>query len=327
MNYIQRYIDNPNEDLVIKSANWLKPNRKVMMGIDEAGRGPVLGPMVYAAAFYPVEFAEKYSENQFADSKTLSEERREDIFEDITKDPNIAWIARIISPHSISCGFYRREKYNLNEISHDAATELVRSVVSTNVKVDELYVDTVGKAEKYRDILKKRLPTVGKITVESKADAKFPVVSASSIVAKVLRDLCVSNWRFPENSEILGIKDVPFGSGYPGDSISTGFLRKCFNRIFGFPTFVRTNWSTASLILDAKGYPWDLDESLTVPVVSSKATASKNTNDSSKRKITNFFMPVAKKIKSNTHGSQKSEFLKKTFSVKPVTQFDQLFSK
>lgn len=337
MELVKKFNENPNQDLVLRSSNWLPAKEHVMMGIDEAGRGPVLGPMVYAAAFYPLKLAESMKEKNFADSKTLSEVQREQIFESIESDGNIAWVARIISPNTISTAFYRREKYNLNELSHDAATQLAREVISSQVFVDKLYVDTVGKPEKYSAKLRSRLPSVKEIKVESKADSSFAVVSAASIVAKVLRDACLKNWKFPEGVDLLSVRGVPFGCGYPNDSITTSFLRKCFNPVFGFPTFIRFNWSTASNILDSKGYSVKFDESSHLPTqCNSKSPGSSvNSNEpGSKRKvatITNYFAPVAKKIKVDStlggKGSDSGEaILQKKFHLNRVCTFDQLFT-
>lgn len=61
----------------------------IVLGIDEAGRGPVLGPMVYACCFWKKENEEIIKKNlKFADSKTLTEAKREQIFELMKKYPN-----------------------------------------------------------------------------------------------------------------------------------------------------------------------------------------------------------------------------------------------
>lgn len=73
----------------------------------------------------------------------------------------------------------------MNSLSHDTAIQLVEEVLAKGVDVDELYVDTVGKKETYQDKLKLRFPMIKKIVVDTKADAKYHVVSAASICAKV----------------------------------------------------------------------------------------------------------------------------------------------
>ena len=77
-------------------------------------------------------------------------------------------------------------------------------------------MDTVGPKFKYKTWLENQFGGPDcpyKITVEEKADSKYSVVSAASIQAKVTRDHVVEGWKFAEPN----IKDVVFGSGYPGD--------------------------------------------------------------------------------------------------------------
>ena len=77
-----------------------------------------------------------------------------------------------------------RNKYNLNEISHDTAVELIDGALTAGVRVQEVYVDTVGDAGKYEAKLKRIFPQLS-VTVRPKADSLYPVVSAASICAKV----------------------------------------------------------------------------------------------------------------------------------------------
>ena len=107
-------------------------------------------------------------------------------------------------------------------------------------------MDTVGDARSYESKLTGLFPSI-KITVESKADSTYPIVSAASICAKVFahtntylrseavqvtRDRIVRHWQVQET----GIKiSRQFGSGYPGDPTTKKWLRDHFDPIFGFP--------------------------------------------------------------------------------------------
>lgn len=78
-------------------------------------------------------------------------------------------------------------------------------------------MDTVGPPDKYENILSRAFPGLS-ITVTKKADSLFPIVSAASICAKVLRDHALYNWQFKENNLT---PSRTFGSGYPGGTFST----------------------------------------------------------------------------------------------------------
>ena len=122
-----------------------------------------------------------------------------------------------------------KPKINLNTISHNSAIDLIQRVLDAKVNLTEIYLDTVGSPEKYREKLMKLFPNIPKIVVASKADATFPIVSAASICAKVTRD---------SFEERMTVEDTSFsrkyGSGYPGGELSFGsaWLFVCFMILF-----------------------------------------------------------------------------------------------
>ncbi|VDL19990.1 unnamed protein product [Hymenolepis diminuta] len=163
-----------------------------MLGIDEAGRGPVLGPMLYACAVAPVSKIASLKEMGLADSKQLTEGKREDLLKEMLKECNwVAYTIHAISPMEITEKMLSSQKISLNTISQDAAIGLIRSALDQDVNLAEVYVDTVGKAEVYQTYLKSIFPDLN-IVVESKADATYPIVSAASIFAKVRTDIFIS---------------------------------------------------------------------------------------------------------------------------------------
>ena len=96
------------------------------MGIDEAGRGPTLGPMVYGSAFCAVEDEKKLRAMGFNDSKQLTEAKRDELWAALQTSKFIGWNIRVLDAPEISAGMLRRhQKYNLNAMSHDAAIGLV----------------------------------------------------------------------------------------------------------------------------------------------------------------------------------------------------------
>lgn len=227
------------------------------MGIDEAGRGPVLGPMVYGCLYCPLSYQDNLATLKFADSKTLKEEKREELFENIKADASIGWEVDVIDPRELSAKMLKREKINLNEISHNSAIGLVRRVLGTGVLLSEVYVDTVGDAEKYRIKLSEIFPGI-KFVVAKKADSLYPVVSGASIVAKVTRDSALREWVLDETTDNIHRN---FGSGYPGDPETKAWLDHHKHSVFGFPTLVRFSWGTCTPYLK-KGIEvvWESEE-------------------------------------------------------------------
>lgn len=231
-----------------------------VLGVDEAGRGPVLGPMVYGIAFCPIESNKELVDLGCADSKELTEEKRDIIFANMnTKESSnscIGWSVEVISPSVISANMLRRTKYSLNEISMDSAIGLIKRAADEGVNIAEVYVDTVGPPEKYQAKLSNIFPYY-KITVAKKADSTYPIVSAASICAKVTRDHALKLWRFPEG---LKLSHETYGSGYPGDPDTKRFLSENADLVFGYPNLVRFSWSTAETALNGHAYDVEFDD-------------------------------------------------------------------
>ncbi|CAH3036999.1 unnamed protein product [Porites lobata] len=298
---LESYVDN-SRNLTIKSTiPEVTLSEPCCVGIDEAGRGPVLGPMVYGICYYPLSRAEEVKNLGLADSKTLSEEQREELFKTVDENKEfIGWAINILSPNYLSKSMLKRTKYSLNEVSHDTAIGLINLLLTNNINVHEVYVDTVGVAEKYQDKLQKIFPGL-QITVTPKADAKFPVVSAASICAKVARDKILKEWKFLENIQF----NKEHGSGYPSDPTTKKWLAESIDKVFGFPQLVRFSWSTCSNILDSKAVAIHWDDDDDDEDEAAKGTAS----------ITSFFTP-----KYDSNDRQKHQFFKER-QLEPVEMF------
>ncbi|XP_037969716.2 ribonuclease H2 subunit A [Plutella xylostella] len=265
-----------------------------MLGVDEAGRGPVLGPMVYGVAYCPLSQTEVLKTLGCADSKALTEEKRDEIFTKMLSEEsaisNVGWAAEVISPNYISNSMYKRAKHSLNEVSMNSAIDLIKKVAASGANIKEVYVDTVGPPEKYQAKLSEIFPDY-KITVAKKADSIYPIVSAASIVAKVTRDHALKVWKFQEGIEM---DQSEFGSGYPGDPQTKKFIREQIDHVFGYPLLVRFSWSTAELMLQEKAAACtfeeiddDLPKKRGTKAISSFFTA--NGTDEKKRKRHKFF--------------------------------------
>jgi ribonuclease H2 subunit A len=219
------------------------PLQECILGVDEAGRGPVLGPMVYAAAYCPVTYASTLSKLSFADSKVLTPQVRSDLLRQLCDEAEevheyVGWSTRIMTARDISADMLSPGGYNLNAQAHDATIALIREIERCGVVITEIYVDTVGPEASYQAKLQGMFPSA-RVTVTKKADSKFPIVSAASVCAKVTRDTC------------LGREEV-WGSGYPSDPRTARWLKGGgMDSVFGWESNeVRYSWGTVKELLE-----------------------------------------------------------------------------
>lgn len=216
---------------LVKSYTYHSPKPTVpgryVLGVDEAGRGPVLGPLVYGVAYCPLSYLDELKGMGFAgkqlmtrkytrtdaslDSKTLTHATRAALLKSLTSDPNnLAWSVRVLAPQDISADMLRHPPTNLNQQSQNATVTLIREVIASGIDLAEIYVDALGPSVPYQKYLSQLFPTA-QITVCPKADSIYPIVGAASIAAKVTRDAWIENWQFAEPGEW----DTAMGSGYP----------------------------------------------------------------------------------------------------------------
>ena len=161
----------------------------VVLGIDEAGRGSVVGPMIYGMCYWNANANLENCEGtcrfnipkDFNDSKQLNEAQRNILFDKILDSNDIGFGIRIFPASEISRNMLRPLPYNLNQMSHNAAISIIRSLQQANqVQIQTCYIDTVGNASSYQRRLEQEFPDV-EFVVESKADDTYPPCSAASI--------------------------------------------------------------------------------------------------------------------------------------------------
>ena len=147
------------------------------------------------------------------DSKVLDVAHREKFAKTVSENysDKLGWSVKIVTPQTISHSMQMCNKYNLNSLSYDTVYSILDRIKSQGVRVDHVFVDTLGKPETYKKQLSDRYPAYS-FTVCSKADSIYPVVGAASIFAKVTRDFNLENWT-PSGSSLSF--DRNFGSGYP----------------------------------------------------------------------------------------------------------------
>ncbi|KAJ9651346.1 hypothetical protein H2198_007569 [Neophaeococcomyces mojaviensis] len=231
----------------------------VVLGVDEAGRGPVIGPMVYGIFYLPIELQHSLlaETHHFDDSKVLTPLVRAKLMKAVCTPKtdlfqSCGWAVKSLSAQDIGAGMFKNGgAYNLNAQAMDATIELIRGVIERGVNVQEIYVDTIGQPAAYQKKLERIFPTV-KITVEKKADSLFPCVSAASVVAKVTRDVSceVLYSGITANRTAEELDEVGWGSGYPSDSKCVTWLKGNMDGTFGWGPECRFSWGTVKDMLE-----------------------------------------------------------------------------
>ena len=199
----------------------------VILGIDEAGRGPVIGPMVIAGVSMGEKDIGKLKKLGVKDSKLLSPKQREDMFDKIISTAK-EYKVIIIQPEEIDSAL-RSESLNLNWLEAIKSTEIINFLNPEKAIID----CPSNNITAYKNFLKKHLKNKTELIVEHKADFKYAVVSAASIIAKVTRD--------NEIKKIQKKIKEPIGSGYPSDPITITFLEKNYNN---YPEIFRKEWAS-----------------------------------------------------------------------------------
>ncbi|MDD5086877.1 MAG: ribonuclease HII [Candidatus Nanoarchaeia archaeon] len=209
---------------------------KTIIGIDEAGRGPVIGPMVMAGVSADEKDIEKFKSLGVKDSKLLSPQQRKFLFNEIKKIAKDYKII-IISPKEIDSSLNSKD-LNLNWLEAIRAADIINQINSEKAIVD----CPSNNINAYTAYLLQRIKNKKiELVVEHKADMKYAVVSAASILAKVTRD-----------NEIKKIQDKitqPIGSGYPSDPITKEFIK---NNYMNYPGIFRKTWASYKRLAGSK---------------------------------------------------------------------------
>ncbi|MEA2004191.1 MAG: ribonuclease HII [archaeon] len=205
----------------------------MIIGIDEAGRGPVIGPMVITGVQIKENDEKALKDLEVKDSKLLKPKRREELYTEIK---NTAEKIKTITIDAKTIDDLRKTK-TLNIIELEAFTDIINSLDAKTV-----YLDLPEHNSDFAERLKAKVKREIDLTAEHKADERYPVVSAASIIAKVTRDRKIT--------DIEKDTGEPIGSGYPSDPQTKMFLKTHYEKNKNFPTFVRLSWGTVKKITD-----------------------------------------------------------------------------
>lgn len=226
----------------------------IVCGGDEAGRGAVLGPLVISIVAIKKEQEQKLADIGVRDSKLLTRARRDELFGKIQKAALEVLVDQIY-PEEINNAM--ANNISLNELE---AVRFARLFEKLQTHASALYLDSPDViAQKFGmrvNIYSQKPTTVEgvkserkkglkytKIIAEHKADARYPVVSAASIIAKVTRDNAIK-----ELEEQLGYE---VGSGYPSDQDTVDAV-KANLKDPEFKKHIREYWVTIDGIKQSK---------------------------------------------------------------------------
>lgn len=208
-------------------------------GIDEAGRGPVIGPLV--VALVATSTPERLKDLGVRDSKTLAPQRRETIDHLIRREFTVDTIA--LSADDLDQAM---KTASLNDVEAVAFSQLMARNPATDYYVDACDVDASRFGNKLRALAS--LDASVRIISEHQADQRHPVVSAASIVAKVERDRAVAEIA----QRLEPLLELPLGSGYSHDEKTRAFLRAWVKRFGALPADARKRWETSRALMQER---------------------------------------------------------------------------
>ena len=204
----------------------------LIAGVDEAGRGCVIGPLVVAGIVITQNNLSLLSQLGVKDSKLLTPKKREALYPEILKLTHSHHIIKVM-PYLIDKAVRStRRLHKLNRLEAQTMAKIIE-----RLKPDEAYVDAADiLQDRFGAHIQECLTTKTTIISKHKADRLFPVVSAASIIAKVERD---------REIDTLKIEFGDFGSGYLTDDKTIVFLKQLLDTYGDYPSCIRKSWRPA----------------------------------------------------------------------------------
>ena len=199
-------------------------------GVDDAGRGSMIGPMVIAGISIEKKNIPKLRKLGVRDSKKLSPKKRELLYKQIIKLVDDYHVIRI-PPRTIDKYVF---EHNLNHLEAKKMAEVISNLNPDLSYVDSCDVNAARFGREISDLSKK-----SKVKSYHYADSRFVVVSAASIIAKVSRDRSIMRLN----------KTTNLGSGYPSDKKSVNYVKKVVSSKKSLPTSIRKSWKPVQKIL------------------------------------------------------------------------------
>ena len=212
----------------------------LVAGVDEAGRGCVMGPLVVAGVLIKEENLPTLKQLGVKDSKLLSAKKRESLATEIRRLAEKSVVMKLLPAEIDRVVTSGRKLHKLNRLEADTMAQIINSL-----KPDEAYVDAADVVEdRFQHHIQEHLTVKAKVISRHKADKIYPVVSAASILAKVERDKEIA---------ALSAEFGDFGSGYLHDPKTTQFLKEWLRKHDEYPDWVRKSYKPARKMKDAMG--------------------------------------------------------------------------
>ncbi len=197
----------------------------------------MIGPLVVCGVLLEDDALPSLAKLKVRDSKVLTPRRRSQLAASVRK---IAKKVEISSVAASDIDRLRRRGVSLNEIEIGQFVSVLKELQPRVAYLDAADV----KADRFGDVIGERSRLLAKgctIISEHKADSKYPIVSAASIIAKEERERVIA-----ELLQVYG----DFGSGYPNDPKSVRYVQNLVKRGARLPPIVRKSWESVKRILD-----------------------------------------------------------------------------
>lgn len=202
-----------------------------VVGVDEAGRGPVLGSMFVAAVHVP---GADHLPDGVTDSKAVSADRRAAFVDEMRAIDEIS--AEVVE---VPAAEIDREAGSLNQLTAGAQAEAVGAILETvNGPAPICLVDACDvDADRFGRWVAAQLPDGITVSAEHGGDETHAIVGAASLVAKAEREAHVDR---------LATEYGAIGSGYPSDPTTTAFLEEFVAEHGRLPECARRSWKTCA---------------------------------------------------------------------------------
>ena len=208
----------------------------MVCGIDEAGRGPVIGPLVIAGVMIEKEKEAQLKELGVKDSKLLAHKERLRLMEHIKRLADDYTILTVSVDEIDEVVLNSTKMNNLNWLEARKSAEIINELDPEVAILDCPSTNTKA----YKEFVENLLTTKTQVIAEHKADVNHPVVSAASILAKCVRE---------EEMDKIRKKYGETGPGYPSNVVTQEFVKKYWNK---YPEIFRKSWESYKVVAGKK---------------------------------------------------------------------------